>query len=136
MWYFHIWNITTIDHDFVKNVKFALKKFRLKVQHLKWFYNIFHGITAYLTKKYFNSIFILPWIFFRIYFCLKFREIKYLFFNFLKMFGCLAMVYAIQFVKHFTLCVTAIFWLSNRLENISDSLVLLGGAGLSRPGRC
>ena len=59
-------------------------------------------------KKYFNSIFILPWIFFRIYFCLKFREIKYLFFNFLKMFGCLAMVYAIKFVKHFTLCVTAI----------------------------
>ena len=52
------------------------------------------------------------------------------------MFGCLAMVYAIKFVKHFTLCVAAIFWLSNRLENISDSLVLLGGAGLSRPGRC
>ena len=66
----------------------------------------------------------------------NFEKLNIFFFNFLKMFGCLAMVYAIQFVKHFTLCVTAIFWLSNRLENISDSLVLLGGAGLSRPGRC
>ena len=80
MWYFHIWKHHNNWPWFRKICKICFKTYKLKVQLLKWFYNIFffkYLLLPLHKKKYFNGIFLLLGnFFFKFYFCLKVRETK------------------------------------------------------------